>query len=61
MVHGRVVRPPNYGAKLVSVDESVVTEMQGVLKVVRDGSYLAVIAEREEQAIAAMYRFVLLR
>lgn len=56
MVHGRVVRPPNYGAKLISVNESAVSEMPGVIKVVRDGSYLAVIAEREEQAIAAMYQ-----
>jgi len=54
MVHGRVVRPPNYGARLVSVDESAVSEMPGVIKVVQDGSFLAVIAEREEQAISAM-------
>jgi len=54
MVHGRVVRPPNYGAKLVSFDEAAVSKMPGVIKVVRDGSYLAVIAEREEQAISAM-------
>jgi nicotinate dehydrogenase subunit B len=54
MVHGRVVRPPNYSAKLVSVDESAVTQMPGILKVVRDGSFLAVIAEREEQALKAM-------
>ena len=51
MVHGRVVRPPGYGAKLVSVDEADVLKMGGVLKVVRDGDFLAVIAEREEQAI----------
>jgi nicotinate dehydrogenase subunit B len=54
MVHGRVARPPNYGAKLVSIDEEVVDQMPGVLKVVRDGSFLAVIAEREEQAVQAL-------
>ena len=54
MVHGRVVRPPNYAARLVSVDEEAVDQMPGVLKVVRDGSFLAVIAEREEQAVQAM-------
>ncbi len=54
MVHGRVVRPPNYGARLVSVDEGAVYRMPGIIQVVRDGSFLAVIAEREEQAIQAM-------
>ncbi|MBU4055019.1 MAG: molybdopterin-dependent oxidoreductase, partial [Proteobacteria bacterium] len=54
MVHGRVVHPPNYGARLVSVDSGSVIQLPGVIKVVRDGSFLAVIAEREEQAIAAM-------
>jgi CO/xanthine dehydrogenase Mo-binding subunit/aerobic-type carbon monoxide dehydrogenase small subunit (CoxS/CutS family) len=53
MVHGRIVRPPNYGARLVAVDEEAVAAMPGVLKIVRDGSFLGVIAEREEQAIAA--------
>ncbi len=39
---------------LDSVDTSAVEKMPGVLKVVRDGSFLAVIAEREFQAIEAM-------
>ena len=54
MVHARVVRPPSYGARLRSVDTSAVERMPGVLKVVRDGSFLAVIAEREFQAVKAM-------
>lgn len=54
MVHARVVRPPSYGAKLRSVDAAKVEKLPGVLKVVRDGSYLAVIAEKEFQAIKAM-------
>jgi nicotinate dehydrogenase subunit B len=53
MVHGRVVRPPRYGAKLDSVDESAVKAIPGVIAVVRDGSFLGVVAEREEQAIKA--------
>jgi len=53
MVFGRVVRPPSPGAKLDSVDESLVKRMPGVVAVVRDGSFLAVAAEREEQAIKA--------
>ncbi|HEX6386413.1 MAG TPA: molybdopterin cofactor-binding domain-containing protein, partial [Anaerolineae bacterium] len=54
MVHGRVVRPPHANARLVSVDAAAVAEMPGVVKVVQDGSFLAVIAEREEQAVEAM-------
>jgi len=54
MVHGRVVRPPDYQARLVSVDEAAASQMPGVLRVVRDGSFLGVIAEREEQAVEAM-------
>jgi CO/xanthine dehydrogenase Mo-binding subunit len=54
MVHARAVRPPSYGAKLESVDTGAAEKMPGVLKIVRDGSYLAVVAAREYQAIAAM-------
>jgi CO/xanthine dehydrogenase Mo-binding subunit len=54
MVHARVVRPPSYGARLTAVDVAGIEKMPGVLKVVRDGNFLAVIAEREFQAINAM-------
>jgi nicotinate dehydrogenase subunit B len=53
MLHGRVVRPPRYGAKLESFDEAGVKALPGVTAVVRDGSFLGVVAEREEQAIKA--------
>jgi CO/xanthine dehydrogenase Mo-binding subunit len=53
MVFARVVRPPRYGAKLISLDEAVVRALPGVIAVVRDGNFLAVAAKREEQAIAA--------
>ncbi len=53
MLHGRVVRPPRYGSTLESVDEAAVKAMPGVIAVVRDGSFLGVVAEREEQAIKA--------
>ena len=53
MVHGRVVRPPTYGARLTSLDEGAVLEMPGVIQVVRDGSFVGIIAEREEQATQA--------
>ncbi|MFL5049405.1 MAG: molybdopterin cofactor-binding domain-containing protein [Xanthobacteraceae bacterium] len=53
MVHGRVVRPPRYGAALESVDEAAAKALPGVIAVVRDGSFLGVVAEREEQAVKA--------
>ena len=53
MVHGRVVRPSAPRAKLVSVDMAAVQRMAGVRAVHRDGNFLAVAADREEQAIAA--------
>jgi nicotinate dehydrogenase subunit B len=53
MVHGRVVRPPRYGASLASVDETKARALPGVIAIVRDGSFLGVIAEREEQAVRA--------
>ncbi|RYX92060.1 MAG: xanthine dehydrogenase family protein molybdopterin-binding subunit [Comamonadaceae bacterium] len=53
MVHGRVVRPPSPAATLASLDSSKAEKMPGVLKVVRDGNFVAVIASREFQAITA--------
>jgi nicotinate dehydrogenase subunit B len=54
MVFGRVVRPPHPGAKLLSFDEPAARQLPGVVAIARDGSFLAVAAAREEQAIAAM-------
>jgi nicotinate dehydrogenase subunit B len=53
MLHGRVVRPPHYGAKLEEFDEAAAKALPGVIAVVRDGSFLGVVAQREEQAIKA--------
>ena len=52
-VFGSVVRPPSYGAKLTDLDTTAVEKMPGVIKVVRDGSFLGVVAERDDQATAA--------
>lgn len=55
MLHGRVVRPPQYGAQLEPSFATLIAGLPlvpGVL-VVRDGSFLGVVAEREEQAIKA--------
>jgi CO/xanthine dehydrogenase Mo-binding subunit len=54
MVHARIVRPPSPGATLTTLDASVVQKMPGVLKVVNDGNFIAVIAQGEYQAVTAM-------
>ena len=51
MLHGRVVRPPAIGAHLESVDEQSVSGIPGVVKVVREGNFLAIVAENEWAAI----------
>ncbi len=53
MVHGRVLRPPGYGQRLTGLAADAARAMRGVLAVVVDGSFVAVAAEREEQAAAA--------
>ena len=51
MLHGRVVRPPAIGAQLESVDEQSVSNIPGIVKVVREGNFLALVAENEWAAI----------
>ena len=53
MVHARNVRPPVAGATLVSIDEASVRSIPGFVRVVSKGNYVAVVCEREEQAIRA--------
>ena len=58
MLHGRVVRPhvrtmDGVGATLLSVDDTRREKVPGVVQVVRNGSFIGVVAEREEQAIKA--------
>ena len=56
MVHARNVKPPVVGATLRSIDESSVRDLPGFIRVVRKGNYVAVVCEREEQAINAARR-----
>lgn len=53
MLHARNVRPPMVGATLKAIDESSVKAVPGFVKVVSKGNYVAVVCEREEQAIRA--------
>jgi nicotinate dehydrogenase subunit B len=61
MLHGRVVRPPYagvdagpfVGTSLLAIDEPSVRDIPGLVKVVRIGDFVGVVAEREENAIKA--------
>jgi CO/xanthine dehydrogenase Mo-binding subunit len=53
LLHGRVVRPPSYEAKLRSADLDAARKIAGVVEVVRDGAFLGVIAESEAAAVKA--------
>ncbi|CAI1887278.1 xanthine dehydrogenase family protein molybdopterin-binding subunit [Serratia proteamaculans] len=62
MLHGRVVRPPYTGADssaplgsgLLSVDRASISHLPGIVKLVVINDFIGIVAEREEQAIAAM-------
>jgi len=53
MLHGRVVRPPAVGATLISVDESSVKDVPGLVKVVVRQNFVGVVAEKPWQAMQA--------
>ena len=53
MLHGRVVRPATSLSAPASVDEGSVKNIPGMVKVVRDGNFVGVVAETEWAAIQA--------
>ena len=54
MLHARVVRPPGYTSQLISLDDTgLKSEVSGIIKTVRKGSFVGVITEREYQAVKA--------
>ncbi|MGW2355115.1 molybdopterin cofactor-binding domain-containing protein [Actinacidiphila glaucinigra] len=54
LLYGRIVRPPSRGATLDTVDTEPTLAVPGVVTTVRDGNFLAVIADREEVALRAV-------
>ena len=62
MRHGRVIRPPHPGRDagdfigrcLIDLDRESVAHLPGNVQVVAQGDFIGVVADREEQAIAAM-------
>jgi nicotinate dehydrogenase subunit B len=53
MLHGQVVRPPAVGATLVSVDETSVQGVPGIVKVVVKKNFVGVVTEKPWQAVQA--------
>jgi nicotinate dehydrogenase subunit B len=53
MLYGRVLRPPSFGAKLVSADTSAASKIPGV-QVVRDGDFIGVVGTDEQKAQRAL-------
>jgi nicotinate dehydrogenase subunit B len=53
MLHGRVVRPPEVGATVASVDQGSVAQISGVVKVVVRSNFVGVVAEKQWQAVQA--------
>jgi len=53
MLYGRVVRPPSRAASLLDIDTGPTGDLPGVVAVVRDGDFIAVVAEYEEVALKA--------
>ena len=56
MLHGRVLPPASPSATLKAIDESAARSLAGVVAVVRNGSFVGVLAEREEVAVQALAR-----
>jgi nicotinate dehydrogenase subunit B len=54
LLHARIAHPPSPGAVLQEVDAGAVEGLPGVVRVVRDGSFLAVIAEGTYEANRAL-------
>ena len=53
MLHGRVVRPATSLSAPASIDESSIKDIPGIVKIVREGTFVGVVAETEWAAIRA--------
>jgi CO/xanthine dehydrogenase Mo-binding subunit len=53
MVHGRVVRPPETGATVASIDKKSVQHVPGLIQVVVRNNFVGVVAEKQWQAAEA--------
>jgi len=58
MLHGRVLQPASYRARLASLDDRAARALDGVVAVVRDGDFVGVVARQPRQARAALAALV---
>lgn len=54
MLNARILRPPVYGAKLLSLPEEKGKAVTGMVKLVRNGSFVGIVTQEEYQAIKAL-------
>jgi nicotinate dehydrogenase subunit B len=54
MLHSRILRAPNRAGRLLTIDNASFYKRFSGVELVRDGSFLGVLAEREEVAVAAI-------
>lgn len=54
MLHARIAHPPSPGATLLEVDAAGVEALPGVVRVLREGSFLCVVARGEHEATRAL-------
>jgi CO/xanthine dehydrogenase Mo-binding subunit len=54
MLHARIAHPPSPAATLLEVDAAGVEALPGVVRVIREGSFLAVVARGEHEATRAL-------
>ena len=54
MLHARVLRPPSYHARLIGFPLERIRQLPGLVAVLQDGQFIALVAEREEVALSAL-------
>ncbi len=54
MLHGRVLQPPSPRSRMLAFDAAALAARFGEVQIVRNGSFVGVISEREETAIRAI-------
>ena len=54
MLHARIVRGPSHGTRLTAPNLAAAAQVPGVVRIVRNGAFIAVVARKEWQAIKAM-------
>ncbi len=54
MLHGKILRPPSYGATLQQIDTTRAGQVPGFVTLVQDGDFVGVVAEREDEAEYAL-------